>query len=76
VYDSLDSSLIALQSELRWGAGHDSAFSVVIDFDMKMPSDFTGAVPTFDFVVAVAVEKRLREVHNGNGSTLTRVMRG
>jgi len=64
---------MALQSELRWGAGHDSAFSVIIDFDMKTPSDFTGAVPKFYLVAAVAVEKMVR---NDDGSTLTRVMRG
>ena len=58
---------------MRWGAGHDSAFSVVIGFDMKIPSDFTGAVPKFYFVAAVAVEKIVR---NDDGSTLTRVMRG
>ena len=39
--------------ELRWGA-----FSVAIDFGMKMPSGFSGEVPKFYFVAAVAVEKR------------------
>jgi len=46
---------------LRWGAGHDSAFSVVIDFGKKMPSGFTGEVPEFHFVAAVAVEKKVGE---------------
>jgi len=59
---------------LRWGAGHDSAFGVVVDYGMKMPPGFAGAVPEFYFVAAVAVEERSEKVYNGNGFTLTRVM--
>jgi len=34
---------------------------VVIDFGKKMPSGFTGEVPEFHFVAAVAVEKKVGE---------------
>ena len=34
---------------------------MVIDFGKKMPSGFTGEVPEFHFVAAVAVEKKVGE---------------
>jgi len=41
---------------------------------MKMPSGFAGIVPEFYLVAAVAVEEGSKEVCNGGGFTLTRVM--
>jgi len=41
---------------------------------MKVPSGFAGAVPEFYLIVAVVVEKGSKEVCNGNGFALTRVM--
>jgi len=58
---------------LRWEAGYDSAVSIAIDFGIKMISSFTGAVPEFYFVTAVAVEKRSEKVCNGNEFTLARL---
>jgi len=37
---------------------------------------FIGAIPEFFFVITVAIEEGSEEVCNGNGFTLTRVMRG
>jgi len=58
---------------LRWGAGYDSAVSIVIDFGIKMISSFTGAVPEFYFVPAVAIEKRSEKVCNGSEFALARL---
>jgi len=59
---------------MRWGAGHNSGFSIINNYGMKMPSGFAGADPEFYFVAAVLVEERLEKVCNGNRFTLTRVM--
>jgi len=47
---------------MRWGAGHNSGFSIINNYGMKMPSGFAGADPEFYFVAAVLVEERLEKV--------------
>ena len=53
---------------------HDSAFSIITDFGMKMTSCFTGAISEFHFVIIVAIEEGSEEVCNSNGSTLSKMM--
>jgi len=60
---------------MRWSAEHNSAFGIVIDFGMEMPSGFIGTTPEFYFVITVVIEES-EEVCNGNNFTLTRVVWG
>jgi len=73
VHALLNLSLRA-SNEVNWGTGHNSAFGIIIDYSTEVPSGFAGAVPEFYLIVTVAVEKGSKEVCNGNGFALTRVM--
>jgi len=67
VHALLDLSLRA-SNEVKLGTGHNSAFGIIIDYSMEVPSGFAGAVPEFCLIVTVAIEKGSKEVCNGNGS--------